>query len=67
MLDKIEKIIYGICGVALLGVSLLYAWRPVPDTHPREFIPDSIISPTPPKKLTTPKEGSKQPPLTANK
>ena len=67
MLDKIEKIIYGICGVALLGVSLLYAWRPVPDTHPREFIPDSIITAAPPKKLTTPKEGSKQTPLTANK
>ncbi len=67
MLDKIEKIIYGICGVALLGVSLLYAWRPVPDTHPREFIPDSIITTAPPKKLTTPKEGSKQTPLTANK
>ena len=67
MLDKIEKIIYGICGVALLGISLLYAWRPVPDTHPREFIPDSIITTAPPKKLTTPKEGSKQAPLTANK
>ena len=69
MLDKIEKIIYGICGVALLGVSLLYAWRPVPDTHPREFIPDSIPTPDdlPPKTLTTPKEGSKQTPLTANK
>ena len=67
MLDKIEKIIYGICGVALLGVSLLYAWRPVPATHPREFIPDSIITTSPPKKLTTPKEGSKQTPLTANK
>ena len=67
MLDKIEKIIYGICGVALLGVSLLYAWRPVPDTDPREFIPDSIITTAPPKKLTTPKEGSKQAPLTANK
>ena len=69
MLDKIEKIIYGICGVALLGVSLLYAWTPVPDTHPREFIPDSIPTPDdlPPKTLTTPKEGSKQTPLTANK
>ncbi len=67
MLDKIEKIIYGICGVALLGVSVFYAWRPVPDTHPREFIPDSIITTAPPKKLTTPKEGSKQTPLTANK
>ncbi|HBO53112.1 MAG TPA: hypothetical protein DD471_14085 [Planctomycetes bacterium] len=67
MLDKIEKIIYGICGVALLGVSVLYAWRPVPDTDPREFIPDSVITTAPPKKLTTPKEGSKQTPLTANK
>ena len=69
MLDKIEKIIYGICGVALLCVSLLYAWTPVPDTHPREFIPDSIPTPDdlPPKTLTTPKEGSKQTPLTANK
>tara|TARA_Y100000758_G_scaffold231741_1_gene168515 strand:+ start:311 stop:955 length:645 start_codon:yes stop_codon:yes gene_type:complete len=60
MLDKIEKSIYGICGVALLGVTVLYAWKPVPDTDPREFIPVSIISDAPPKKLTTPKEGSKQ-------
>ena len=67
MLDKIEKIIYGICGVALLGVTVLYAWNQVPDTDPREFIPDSIITTAPPKKLTTPKEGSKQAPLTANK
>ena len=67
MLDKIEKVIYGICGVALLGVTVLYAWKPVPDTDPREFIPDSVITSAPPKKLTTPKEGSKQTPLTANK
>jgi len=67
MLDTIEKTIYGICGVALLGVTVLYAWNQVPDTDPREFIPDSIITPDPPKKLTTPKEGSKQTPLTANK
>ena len=67
MLDKIEKVIYGICGVALLGVTVLYAWKPVPDTDPREFIPDSVITSSPPKKLTTPKEGSKQTPLTANK
>jgi hypothetical protein len=67
MLDTIEKTIYGICGVALLGVTVLYAWNQVPDTDPREFIPDSIITTAPPKKLTTPKEGSKQTPLTANK
>ena len=67
MLDKIEKVIYGICGVALLGVTVLYALKPVPDTDPREFIPDSVITSAPPKKLTAPKEGSKQTPLTANK
>ena len=67
MLDKIEKVIYVGCGVALLGVTVLYAWKPVPDTDPREFIPDSVITSAPPKKLTTPKEGSKQTPLTANK
>ena len=67
MLDKIEKVIYGICGVALLGVTVLYAWKPVPDTDPREFIPDSVITSAPPKQLTPPKEGSKQTPLTANK
>jgi hypothetical protein len=67
MIDKIEKVIYGVCGVTLLIVAFLYILTPVPDTDPREFIPDSVITAAPPKKLTTPKEGSKQAPLTANK
>jgi hypothetical protein len=56
MIDKIEKICHGFCGLAVLVVAGLYIWQPVPDTYPREFIPTSIVSKTPPKKLMTPRD-----------
>ena len=56
MIDKIEKICHGFCGLAILVVAGLYVWQPVPDTYPREFIPTSIVSNVPPKKLMTPRD-----------
>ena len=55
MIDKIEKICHGFCGLIVLVVAGLYVWQPVPDTYPREFIPPSFVSEGhPPKKLMTP-------------
>lgn len=66
MIDKIEKICHGLCGLAILVVAVLYFWLPTPDTYPKEFIPTTVVSSIIPEKLKSPKDPEQKPvtPLT---